>query len=153
MIGVASETQFSVRVTWSAPVDDGGAALTGYVVRYIAVSDAGASWQETPTLDAASLTTVVDALSPLTTYWFQVAAVNSQGQGAWSGEGVFTTEIPTGEPEKPAVSTFSSRHAVFSWQPPAPIDGIVFTAYSVYLDADDGQGWILVATVPATTTT
>lgn len=66
-------------VDWSAPAFDGGAAITGYNLRWS--SNGGTDWTELGV--EAGLTRNVTGLAVLP-HIFQAAAVNSVGQGAWS---------------------------------------------------------------------
>jgi hypothetical protein len=64
-------------VTWTAPVDTGGTAITSYVVTpYI-----GSTAQTPQTITAPTTTSAFTGLTDGTTYWFTVAAVNSIGAG------------------------------------------------------------------------
>jgi titin len=76
---VATPGDQRVSLSWNAPVSDGGAAITDYVVRIS--GDAGATW-----------TTVTDGVSPATSatvtgltngarYVYRVSAVNAAGTG------------------------------------------------------------------------
>ena len=65
-------------LTWAAPTDYGGAALTNFVIQYS--SNGGATWltfpNPTPPVWATSRTVI--GLSSGTTYLFQVSAVNAE---------------------------------------------------------------------------
>ena len=61
-----------LRLVWDAPADDGGAAVTSYVVR--------AGGQQV-TVGATTHTVVITPLAPNTSYALEVAAVNSAGTG------------------------------------------------------------------------
>ena len=64
-------------VSWTAPLNDGGAPITGYVVT---ASPGG----RTATTDAATLTATVDGLTNDTEYTFTVQATSRVGTGAAS---------------------------------------------------------------------
>ena len=76
----------SLSVSWDAPAQAANTpAITGYVVRYKSIADAGFGSD----MDAqTSGSHVIDGLTGSTTYQVQVAAVNSAGKGAYvSGQG------------------------------------------------------------------
>ncbi|WP_446830451.1 fibronectin type III domain-containing protein [Candidatus Foliamicus sp.] len=75
-----------IAVTWSAPADDGGSAITGYTVQWKAGDGA---WPEPGPMDsvelgASSTSFNIDGLSNGTTYEVRVLASNAVGDGAWS---------------------------------------------------------------------
>ena len=75
-------------LTWAAPSDDGGAAVTAYKVQY-RKQNADSTWpttwtDHTRTGTATSTTESVGSLTAASTYEFRVLAVNSVGDGAWS---------------------------------------------------------------------
>jgi hypothetical protein len=69
VVAAAGESQATV--TWSAPVDDGGTAITGYTVT---AAPGGAACAT-----AGALTCVVTGLTPGTSYTFTVTATNVAG--------------------------------------------------------------------------
>jgi hypothetical protein len=74
-VTTGATTTSSIALTWQAPSNTGGAAITGYTVLY-ATSSSG-PW----TSDAAGTATsaTVSSLSSGTTYYFEVEAANSVG--------------------------------------------------------------------------
>lgn len=81
-IGTAGKNQVTVR--WTAPVSNGGSAITGYTVT---ASPGGAtcSWTSGP------LSCVVIGLTAGTSYTFSVTATNSVGQGVASASSIAVT--------------------------------------------------------------
>ncbi|MGI8755883.1 MAG: fibronectin type III domain-containing protein [Acidimicrobiales bacterium] len=69
----------SATVTWTAPVDDGGSVITGYLVKLIAN---GRPLQNFTTGSATTFT--ANDLKAGNTYTFEVAAVTAAGTGPWS---------------------------------------------------------------------
>jgi len=74
----------SASVGWTAPANDGGAAITGYDVEFS--SNSGSTWTHaSSTFHTSTLTTqTVTGLVSGTAYTFRVAAINSIGTGAYS---------------------------------------------------------------------
>ena len=71
----------AVRLTWTAPANNGGAPITDYVIQYSA--DGGITWSTYSHIASTSTTVTIPFLTP-TTYTFRVAAVNAIGMGAYS---------------------------------------------------------------------
>jgi hypothetical protein len=90
---VATPGDTQVSLTFVAPASDGGAAITDYKAEYRTTTGPG-SW--TPFSDATStaLAITVTGLTNGTSYDFQVRAVNSVGDGAWSATATATPAAP-----------------------------------------------------------
>jgi len=98
-----------IEISWTAPSDNGGAAITGYRVRW---RSGQGSYTTSPTLTATSYT--IPNLSPSTAYSIQVEAINSEGAGQWSNaRSASTTAAPTPQdtdpPNEPSTPTLVSR--------------------------------------------
>ena len=81
VVGTATAGNTTATVTWTAPADDGGSAITGYQVRV--VNGAGTQVGALRPAGAGSHLTVT-GLTNGTTYRLQVAAANSAGTGPLS---------------------------------------------------------------------
>jgi hypothetical protein len=109
-----------VSLGWSAPAD-GGSAITGYRI-YRGTTSSALSALTT----VAPGTSFVDtSVTPTTTYYYQLAAINSVGEGAKSA---VVSATPTTVPSAPTLSTTSRKSTVtLSWNTPAdggaPITG------------------------------
>ena len=79
----------SLAVVWTAPADTGGGVITAYDVRYIETSEDETVESNWTVRDNAwrrgDLRYVISSLTNATEYDVQVRAVNSAGDGAWSG--------------------------------------------------------------------
>ena len=120
---------------WSAPANDGGQAITAYVVR---ASRDGQAYVDVATTDTAVTTTDVTALVPGATYTFEVAAINSTGVGASSSASApitMPTEVITvpGRVSGFSLSRFlrsgSTYRVSVRWQAPADDGGSAVTGY------------------------
>ena len=81
---VSNATLTTLDVSWTAPVSDGGAAVTGYTINYRKVD--AMSWTTGAPGDPTDTSITVTGLDPDSSFQFRVAAVNSAGTGPWSGE-------------------------------------------------------------------
>ena len=111
-------------VTWSAPLDDGGAPIIGY--RVYASPDG-----VTVSASAEARQVVVSSLRHGTAYTFMVAAFNAAGQGAASSPS--SAVIPVSLPGAPtAVSaTVGNAQSTVSWSAPLDTGGTSLTGYTV----------------------
>ncbi len=77
---VSSRNNVSITVTWTAPSDNGGSAITGYEVQWATES----TFASPGTITSATTSRTITALVPATAYYVRVRAVNAAGSGAWS---------------------------------------------------------------------
>jgi len=120
-LATAGNTQATV--TWSAPVSDGGASITGYTV----TSSPGSFTAST----TGATTTPVTGLSNGTPYTFTVTATNRVGTSpASAASGSVTPGSVPGAPTG-ATAIASDGQAAVSWTAPASDGGYAITGYTV----------------------
>ena len=114
----AETTSTSVRLVWSAPGDDGASGTaTSYDVRWAAAPMDSAAFELATAVTAAAPraagepeSLLVDSLSPNTTYWFAVRAVDDFGNpGALSPSLAVTTPGPPSTGVEDAALAFALR--------------------------------------------
>ena len=111
----------SLTVAWSAPVDDGGPAITAYDLRYIQTSADGtvdANWTlvEDVWTGPGPLNYMITGLTRGTQYGVQVRAANAAGDSRWSAT---------------AIGTPATRGSIRSFSPPsAALGGMVVVTIS-----------------------
>ena len=117
-----------VTLTWEAPADDGGSAVTGYEYRHAqgGTVPAQTAWQSAGT----SLTATVGSLANGTQYAFEVRAVNDVGEG----DAAAVTATPAVQPTAPSapqnlVATSADGQVVLVWEAPASNGGSAVTGY------------------------
>ena len=138
-----------VALSWTAPTDNGGSAITGYTVQQSV--DEGASWSTVAT--GVTVTTLdVTGLTNATGYVFRVVAANEvAGDGDWSARTATITPYtlpgaPTGLETIPGDSQVE-----LSWTAPAGNGGSAITGYTVEYSTD-GETWSTFATGVAAST-
>ena len=135
----------SVHLSWSVPAN-GGSAITVYRI-YRSTSSGTESFLVAPAGTGTTFddNTVVNG----TTYWYQVSAVNSAGEGLRSAEQSVTPPTVPAAPVLTATAGSGSVH--LSWSVPAN-GGSAITGYRVYRSTSSGTESFLVAPVGTGTT-
>ena len=126
-IGSATGGNAEAAVSWTAPVADGGSAITGYVVTpYI-----GAVAQTSVTFLSTATTQTVTGLTNGTAYTFTVAAINGIGTGGSSAQSNAVTPATT--PDAPTIGTptAGTGEATVPWTAPVSDGGSAITGYVV----------------------
>jgi len=78
----------SMAISWSAPRDDGGCRVDGYIVEY---RDEYGKWTRADTVSGTEY--IVRGLKSDTVYEFRVAAQNKAGVGEFSGNSKSTKAV------------------------------------------------------------
>ena len=118
-----------VDLTWSAPVDDGGSGITGYIIVPYVLGVA-----QTPVAVGAVTSYTVPSLVNGTTYTFTVAAINVVGTGPASDESTEVTPVDSSTaPGAPTgvTATAGNAQATVGWTAPASDGGATITGYTV----------------------
>ncbi|MDR9453891.1 MAG: fibronectin type III domain-containing protein, partial [Wenzhouxiangella sp.] len=118
----ASASDGQASVSWTAPVDDGGAVITGYEV--------------TSTPDGLACTTsttacTVTGLTNGTAYTFSVVAINMLGAGPVSVSSAAVTPLGAPAPPTGVNASVGNGQAAVSWTAPADDGGSAITGYEV----------------------
>ena len=133
-----SNLERNVALTWNAPSDNGGSAITGYRIEHS--GDGGLTWEaldlaigdEEVVVSAGVHLYTVTGLFANTTYRFRVSARNINGVGVLSA--VLEATTPAGPPGAPTGLTASARGAMqidLSWTAPANDGGASVSDYKI----------------------
>jgi serine protease len=122
-------------LSWSAPANDGGSPITGYVVEE---SIDGSAYAERDRPSATPTEVDFAGLTPGATYRYRIAAINAEGTGAFSAPSDPLT-MPTTDVTAPGqVSGFTTGRftkigtqyrVTVRWQSPADDGGAPVTGY------------------------
>jgi len=129
---VASAGDARATLAWTAPSNNGGAAITNYTVQYS--SNSGTTWTTFARSASAVASATVTGLTNGTSYTFRVAAVNDAGTGAYSSASSAVT--PVAAATVPGVPTFlrvsvGNQQINMSWTAPSNDGGSAITNYLV----------------------
>ena len=137
----------SLLVTWSAPSEIGGSAITSYDLRHIrsdAADKAAEHWTEvTDAQTSGALSHDLTGLTSGVRYDIQVRANNDAGAGPWSPTYVGSVAVAPGTPTNMAATARTSG-LVITWDPPASDGGADIVRYEIrssVADADSWTGW------------
>ena len=110
-ISAGSATSSSLLVSWTAPSNNGGAAISDYWLQYS--SNSGSTWETFTASASATASRTVSGLAASTSYIFRVAAKNSVGYGPFSDS---STAVSTSATYAPAPAPAPAPEVI-----PAPI--------------------------------
>ena len=131
-------------LTWARPSSNGGSAITGYRIE---VSSSGATgWTVLlATTGSAATTYLHSGLPPATARFYRVAAVNSEGAGAYSNvaRGATSAARP-GQPRSLRARADGPRSITITWQAPSSDSGARITGYSIRARGPRDSGWITI---------
>ena len=135
----AGQTQ--IDLAWNAPADDNGAEVTGYRIE---ASRTGTSGWSAVAEDTRSTDTEYShtGLTPDTTLYYRVSAINSQGAGPASNVDDATTDptVPDAPGNLTAAADGQSK-IILVWSPPAYDGGARVTGYQVEVSTDSAETW------------
>jgi len=124
-IGTATAGNAQATVTWTAPADNGGFAITSYTAT--AVEDGTKSCT---TADGSTLTCTVTGLTNGTAYTFSVTATNAVGESAASSASSSVTPATVPGAPTNVTAVAGDGEATVSWTAPASDGGSAITYYT-----------------------
>ncbi|NBV51055.1 BspA family leucine-rich repeat surface protein, partial [bacterium] len=147
--GTAENTQ--VALTWTAPSDTGGAAITDYVIQYS--SNGGTDWSTFSDGTSTSTSATVTGLANGTAYVFRVAAVNAAGTGSYSASSASILAASTpGAPTGVSGSANGASAISVAWTAPSSNGGSAITDYVIRYSSNSGSTWTTFADGASTST-
>ena len=139
----ATPLEGAVTVTWTAPVDDGGAPITSYQVE---VSTNRVLWSVAAGAVSPALLEYTHAdLDPATTYFYRVLARNSVGLSDPSK--IAQAKTPAtgpGQPRELVAQALSYSEIQLTWKPPESDGGSPIMGYRIERSVDRGSSWVTI---------
>ena len=128
---VATPASTQMVLTWTAPVDNGGASITDYIVEYKLNSEP-TTWTTFADGTSASTGATVTGLTNDLSYNFRVSAVNSVGTGAVSSTATAIPALSTPTaPQSLSATNSESGQSTLTWSAPLSDGGASITDYVV----------------------
>jgi hypothetical protein len=128
----------SVGLSWTAPVDTGGATLTNYAVQY--KTSGGFTWTTVSRKVSTTTVQTITGLSNGATYVFRVAAVNAAGAGSYATS-VLGTPVTVPSAPRNLAATVSGSTATVTWLAPLSDGGSAITDYEVDYKLTTDTSW------------
>lgn len=147
---VATPAYQAVALTWLPPANT-AIPVTGYAVRWS--DDSGTTWNTPLATGSTATQFTYPGLTQPVPLVFQVAAVNTNGQGPWS-----TASAPVTPDTVPAAPSrlralAENRAVLLSWNPPADLAGGTLSAYRIEYQVGSSTEWIVHTASTGTTAT
>ncbi len=121
-IGTATPGNARATITWTAPVNNGGSAVTGYVITPSSGS---------PVTIGNVSTYTVTGLTNGIAYTFTVAAINTVGTGASASTASVTPVTTVADPPTIGTATSANTSATLTWTAPLNNGGFAITGYVI----------------------
>ena len=128
----AGNTQASL--SWTAPSNNGGAALSDYSIQY---STDNTTWTSFSHTASTTTSATITGLTKNTLYYFRVAAINSQGTGAYTSSPSTTVLGVPDAPTALAAGTPTTTTMPLSWTAPSNNGGAALSDYSIQYSTDN----------------
>src|SRR5207249_6846313 len=137
----ATASSSQINLSWTAPADNGGSAITGYKIERS--TDGGSSWSTLVANTGSTATTYSDTgLAHTTTYTYRVSAINSVGTSPPSnGASATAPAIAPSPPSALGATAVTSSQINLSWTAPTDNGGSAITGYMIERSANGGSTW------------
>ena len=136
-------------LNWNKPANDGGSAITNYIVE---INGGVFTWTQITKDPSNQTTLLISNLKPGVQYAVRVKAVNAIGSSAVSKSlNVKTSAVLPAAPTGLVVKKVTKNSAIISWNP-ANSGGSAITDYILEYSTDSGKTWTKVSRSPSTAT-
>ena len=137
----AAPRLYRIDLSWTAPADNGGSAITGYKIEVSA--DGGSSWSDrVANTGDANTTYSHTGLARGTTRHYRVSAINTNGTGDASNVANATTWITRpGAPTGLTATASWTTQINLSWTAPADNGGSAIITYVIDVSPDGITNW------------
>ena len=144
-------TTTSIKLTWTAPASNGGAAITGYRIQG---SEVGSSWENLiADTESADLAYTHSGIEPNSEWRYRLKAINSVGEGPWSETA--NAETDANKPTAPRLVGAEENgpdEIVVGWFKPSNDGGAPITGYRIQTQPPGRNSWEALDSTDASTT-
>ena len=137
-----------ISLSWDAPSENGGSAITGYDLEYS--EDGSAPWMDLTTSGTTTSFSDNTGLTAGSTRHYRVAAINNVGTGEYSTTTAATLVVP-GTPTNLTAAVVSETQIDLSWDAPSEDGGDAITGYDLEYSEDGNEPWTDLTTSVTTT--
>ncbi|MFM9137433.1 MAG: fibronectin type III domain-containing protein, partial [Actinomycetota bacterium] len=132
----------SVRLTWTAPTQNGGSSIADYVIE--SSDDLGETWTTFADSTSTSTSATVTGLTNGESYWFRVSASNALGTGAPSTHVVAVPweVLSPSAPRDLVVTSVQLTSIGLSWTAPSTDGGGAIVDYVIEHSSNSGGTWV-----------
>ncbi len=148
-LSATASTASSIKLEWTAPADDGGAAVSSYSIER---ADGSGLYAEVSRTAAGETGYEDTGLSPGQTYYYLIRAVNAHGTGGWSSRALATTPA-TSQPGRitnlsaAKDATDRSTEIDLAWSAPAA-NGAAISSYRLERKVGSGSYEVIATSTP-----
>ena len=131
----------SIVLTWTAPSENGGSALTPYKIQRLNDDN---QWINRTSVPSNAITWRDTGLSDSKTYHYRIFATNAVGDSAdWGSASALTLANPVEEPGPPVGTNAEAGHGMvtLTWNEPVFNGGAAVTEYRYRYQKDDSNNW------------
>lgn len=139
---VSNVTSSGYKLAWTAPVYNGGSAITDFKVE--ASSDGGKTWKLARAAVSTSLSVTVSGAAPGTTYQVRVSAINGVGASDYLAGSVTTDATAPTAPRNLTSKNIAPKSLTLFWQLPSSNGGLAITDYKVEVSSNGGTTWTVI---------
>jgi hypothetical protein len=130
----ASITSSGISLGWTAPANNGGAAVSDYKVEVS--RDSGSTWSTIPRAVSTSRTLAVKGLAPGTAYQVRVSAKNSAGFSSFLTGSFTTLATVPGTITNLSTSNVLGTSLTLTWDLPASNGGAAISNYQIQVSSN-----------------
>ncbi|MGI0088620.1 MAG: fibronectin type III domain-containing protein [Nitrosotalea sp.] len=151
-LSATATSSSQINLSWTAPANNGGSAITGYMIERSI--DNGTTWSTVVANTESTSTTYSDTgLVHSTTYTYRVSAINSIGTSFPSNTASARTFDTVPTPPTGLTATTNLLQINLSWNAPSDNGGTLITGYMIERSTDGGTTWSTLVTNTGSTIT